>query len=553
MPKIPATRSFRITIESILGGHSLLSHFADADQFRSSIGIDPASPLNDDPDLNAFKTNASGYLRPSSFKHVSGAGIELNNAPLWIKAQPKTSSFYVLDSAGSAYVTTYTASPVTALSDGGSLSGGSGNGMEYYDNYIYMAKNTTIARYGPLDGTPVFDGDYWAGTLGKTALTNPSFPQFVSGITGLNHANHVMHRHSDGKLYIADVQGGQGVLHMISTTKTTVEGDTDAGSTYQKLVFGYGLYPTAIESYGSNLVITLWEGNTTQSNMHAKVAFWDTNSQNFNQITWNEYPDRFISSVKNVNGTLYFTSSGVPTSLARGFRVMQYVGGNSFAEVRMIENGFMPMGGAVDGDSRRLLFGTLTYDVSAAPGCIYSINLRKAGIAKSGALFNIARLPGTTTSLLITASGLSQVTGIMAGWTTGSAGSGGTNNSISHTNGLVTDVSATTNQVWWSQTYRLGQPFKITKVRFPMASTVGGQQIVTPKIYTDENAGITYTLKAISNTNFPGKRAAVFRSDQNGGPITGDHNFWLELLWSGADLATVALPIIIEGEYTEDN
>lgn len=548
---VRAARALRVNqwtlkIDSLMGGTGPMAHFAGKDQFRASLGIDPSAPLNDDPDVNVLKDTASGYLRPFGTRWFTGT--DLNYTPLWIEGQPKSTSIFVYDANGSAYTTSSTASVITGLSDGGSLSSSRGNGMAYYDNYMYFAKNTDIARYGPLNGSPAFDGTYWTSTLSKAALTDTTYPSNSSTGTSIQYPNHILHRHSDGKLYILDVVGNQGTLHVISTTKTTVEGDTDNGSKASVLTFGYGLWPTAIESYGTSLVIAFYEGNTSTGTERAKVAFWDTTSQSFNSITWNEYPDRFISSIKNKNGTLYFTSSGM-NSLSGGFRVMRYVGGSSFEEEAVIDTGFLPLPGAIDGDTSRLIFGTATY-IPETAACVYSLGLRKQGLSKG--LFNIARLPGNAcTAVFITASETKNMVGFMAGWSAGTTGN--TNNAIATTNSLPTDYSSTTPQVFWSQNYRLGQPFKITSIRFSMASTIAGQQIVTPKIYTDENAGNTYTLQTINNTNYAGKRSVKMRSDSSGGAITGDHSFWLELRWTGTDLATIALPIIMQGEYTDDN
>jgi len=56
------TRTIRI--ESILGGHSPTTHFGGAGQFRASLGIDPAQPI-DDAD-GVFSTIGSGLLRPAA-------------------------------------------------------------------------------------------------------------------------------------------------------------------------------------------------------------------------------------------------------------------------------------------------------------------------------------------------------------------------------------------------------------------------------------------------------------------------------------------------------
>ncbi|MFA7662690.1 MAG: hypothetical protein WCX88_02120, partial [Patescibacteria group bacterium] len=336
-----AKAPFEIRIETILGGQSPTTHFSQAGQFRASLGIDPAQPINDLD--TAYSTIASGLLRPSASEEFSGTTI--NSAPLWMKTNPKDTLIYVYDALGSAYTITATLDTVTALSDAGHLSSALGNGFEYYDNYMYFFKNTDVCRYGPLNGTPVFNPTYWTGTLAKTALVNTIYPSTF--LNDLRLPNHPAVRHSDGTLYFGDVVDNQGYIHTIKTSKTTVEGDTNNGSTYQKLAFGYGLWPTAIESYGSDIAIAFFEGgNIGLKQKSAKLAFWDTTSTNFNKITWVEFPDSIITAIKNVNGVLYVVSGNYKT---RGFRVTRFLGGYSFDEVYYSETGEPCLPGAIDG------------------------------------------------------------------------------------------------------------------------------------------------------------------------------------------------------------
>lgn len=469
-----------------------------------------------------------------------------------MRPTPKDNNIYVLDSLGSTY--TYSEGPATftALSDAGELSNGTGNGLAYYDNYIYIAKNTTVARYGPLDGVPKFVGDYWVGVLGKAQLDNTAvYPKgpAVPGGSGKTFPNHFLHRHSDEKLYIADVTGNQGTIHYIATTKTTVEGDTDNGSTFSKISFGYGLYPTAIESYGSSIAIAFWEGGvpqtggfTNQNSGRAKIAFWDTTSQNANSIIWVEFPDGVISSMKNANGTLYVASGdfGFPQSR---FRVSRFIGGYTVEEVFYNETGAPPYPGAMDATANNLIFGGYAFAPDTA-GCLFSYGLRKAALGQG--LFKTARITGNAQNM---------ATAVIARGTRApliAFGNlfGGSTGGIDTLDG--TDYS-TANQIWWSNMFRIGQPFKITKIRTPLGQAVAANMIVTPKFYMDDSV-TTYTggasagLAIINNANYPGLKNIVMRP-QN---MTGDHNFYLELKWTGSALCVVNLPITIEYELVDD-
>lgn len=533
-----------IRIESILGGHSVASHFAAPDQFRTSVGIDPAQPISDGG--TNFDRVASGLLRPVPVTKVSGS--VLDNAPLWMVSNPKNGLYYIYDAAGSVYsanVNTNTLTEIADLNDGGTAAG---NGAAYYDNYVYFSRSTTIARYGPLDGTPSFTDDYWVGVLGKTALVDKAYPIDIS--LGLEYPNHILHRHSDGRLYILDVVDNRGTVHYIATTKTTVEGDTDNSSTYNKLQFGYGLWPTTVESYGSDLAIALFEGapgvGANTSRTRAKIAFWDTTSANFNKIIWREFPDEIITGMRNVNGVLYVASGN---SRREGFRLTRFIGGYTIEEVVYIETGQPPYPNAMDGDSSRLLFGSYTNSPITA-SAVYSYGLQKASLSQG--IFNVSNSTGsssaTITSVVLLRNNNLEFNYPIIGWSAGS--NDGEKNGIDRQETNYSNAPC----VWWSQIYRIGQPFKITKIRIPLAQAVSTNIIVTPVIYTDDGMGTTYTggssngLAVINNSNFSGKRHIVMRPEN----LTGEHNFWLELTWTGAELCVIGLPITIEYELIDD-
>lgn len=551
-------KTFQIKIESILGGQSAFTHYAADDEFADSFGIDPSIRIDDS--INGSTGSASvaptGLLRPSTLTVVNPVTSVAAAANfLWIEQAPSDGGVWAYMSTGSAYTlnTTSQARSFTALSDTGALSNSSGNGMSYYDGYIYFAKDTDIARYNISSGA--WDGSYWQGTLSKAALTNTSYPGNSVNVL----PNHVMHRHSDGKLYIADVSGGNGVIHVISTSS-----GTDNGSTFAKLTFGSGLWPTAIESYGSSLAIALYEGpspslGAVKHPKRAKLAFWDTISQNFNLITWVEFPDELITGIKNVDGTLYIASTSASAQYGNpGVRISEYIGGYSVRDVAIRPDLISPLMGGMDGDSNRLVIATATYGPlnSGAPrACLYSFGLGLAGTTGRG--FNLGGSLDTDTTSYGAALLLSGELGSTArkGFYF-SYYSGTTINCIITNSAIIggqTNYSLYTRKIKFRE-FNIGQPFKITKIRFPFAQAVGSNSIVTPIIYTDKGAGTTYTggtapgLAIINSSNYLNRRSVVMRP-QN---LTGDHTMQLELQWTGTALFVMSLPIIIEYELLDD-
>lgn len=556
----PHTQTIRI--ESILGGHSQLSHFAAKDQFEDSYGIDPSLKLTDDIITATGSTSLlpTGLLRPSNLTVTNPTtSIVATGNFLWLESEPINGAVYATFSSGSAYVVVLSSTgsisrTFTALSDTGALSSSSGNGMAYYDGYMYFAKNTDIARYNLSTGA--WEDSYWQGTLGLAALTNTTYP--TNGVNSL--PNHVMHRHSDGKLYITDVSGGNGVIHVISTLA-----GTNNGSAFAKLTFGTGLYPTAIESYGSQLAISLYEGpapsvGSARVSKRAKLAFWDTTSLSFNQITWVEFPDEILTAMKNVDGILYFTSGTSIGTANTGMRVSQYIGGYSVKDVALRPDALAPLAGGIDGDSSRVVIASANYGPlnSGLPrACLYSFGVGLNGTGSK--LFNFGgALDIDTTSYGAAVLLTSPAFGADSHKAFYFSYYSGTNNNAIITNTSIrgtgqADYSISTRK-WRSQKFSIGQPFKITKIRFPLAQTMASNMIVTPVIYTDDTAGTTYTggtspgLAIMNNTNYSGKRNIVMRPQG----LTGEHNFQLELQWTGSALCVMNLPITIEYELIPD-
>lgn len=532
-----SAEEFQIRIDSILGGQSEFAAFSGPDQFLASYNLDPDQPI---ADSGSQSYRPSGFLRPTPPERID---FSFSGAIKWFIPNPKNDEVYVYGSTGSVYSinpSNYTVTSVGDLTDGGTSTA---NGGEYYDNYIYFARDTTVARYGPLNGGAVFTDDYWVTSLSQTALVNTTYPQLY--LAGQRLPNHVMHRHSDGRLYFADVIGNQGYLHFISTLKTTVEGDTDNGSTYGALDFPYGWWPTDIETYGSDLAVALYEGNNDSVTFQkrAKLTFWDTTSAAYSKVIDVEFPDPVITALENVNGVLYVFSGQIG---AVGTRVSRFIGGYSYEQVAFIEDSEPPFPGATDHLLNRVLFGGSSEFVN---GSVSKPNIWALGskTGKSLGLFNIMGATGSSAITEITAAKVIDQDGFnfqipVVAWSDG----------VVHGIDRQTTNYDKVNTVFRSQVYRMGRPFKIKKIRLPLTKAMAANMTIVPKIYVDEQIK-TYTLQTINNTNYPnGEQQIVLRSDSSSAPITGLHSFFFELTWSGSALQTVGLPITIEGEYLND-
>lgn len=526
-----------IQIDSITGGQSELAYFGASGQFKASYAIDQDQPASD---TGSQGLKPSGFLRPTGAQKIDSS-TTFAGAPMHLVPNPKDDKIYVIDTTASTYTLNPSDYSLSALSDAGEFSNGSGNGGEYYDNYIYNVLDTTVARYGPLNGTQAFNGNFWASTLGKSALSNTTYPTHANS----NHPypNHPIHRHSDGRLYFGDVVDNQGYLHYIATKKTSVEGDTDNSSTEQALDFGFGEYPIAIETYEDRLAVSLYEGSndTATFQKRAKLIFWDTVAASPNKVISVELPDPIITALKNVNGVLYTFSGQLG---ARGTRVCAFVGGYSFQQVAYIPDSVPPFAGAVDHVLNKALFGGTATDVNDGTSlpCVWA---NGSTTGKFSGVYNVMGCSNSSSSAEITSMAVVDQNDGFGFQIPITGHSDGSNFGVDR---QTTDYSRH-NQIWRSETFRIGQPFKVTKIRLPFAQAIGSNMTVVPKLFFDEQSD-SKTLVTINNTNYPNsEKNVVIRPDS----ATGQHSFFLELTWSGSALATVGFPIQIYYQPLNDD
>lgn len=503
-----------IQIDSILGGISDLQYFGAKGQYSAGIGIDPDFPIDD------TVIRSSGFIRPTAMATFSGANVNAN--PLWIETNPKDQNIYVYLANGRVISYDSALGTETLVATNTSSSGG---GIAYYDNYLYFRKNTDIARYGPLNGTPSMTESYWVTTLSLAALTNTTYPS----LRGIAIPNGMMHRHIDDRLYFCDVQSNRGRLSYIKTTITTVEGDTNNGSTAGALLFDHGEYPICIETYGNDLAIGLIEGvGTTTRQKPAKIAFWDTISGSFYKKTDVELPDPIITAIKNINGVLYVWCGNA----SGGYRILRFVGGYSFEEVFYSEEGTPPLQGAIDHDLNRIYWGNfITFPENSASVFAHGSKMRRLSLG----VHNVLNATLTGANFIVTAlkmvlhannSRVRPIIGVR-----------------DDSNTVLQQLSSTYGiSVWESEVFRVGKPFKIQRIIIPLAQAVAANMTLIPTLYYDERSS-SEALTTINSTNFANsERNAIIIPAQG----EGKHNFSLQLRWSGTALLTVSLPIIIE-------
>ena len=518
--------NFNFKINTVLPGHTSSDYFYQEGQFQNSIGIDPEMGVSDST------TKPCGLLRPTSM--VKFSGTEITGVPMHIIPNTKTGDSYVYANDGKVHTVASDLTMGTALNSGTALTTASANGASYYNNYAYFAKNTDIARYGPLDGSATLVQNFWTSTLSLTALANKTYPE----INGIKIPNHPMHVHTaNNRLYFGDVNSdGIGILSMIKTKKVTVEGDTNdtvIPSAYNVLDTYYNWYPTCINSLGNELAVGLIDGtNTTVKQANAKVIFWSTvaSDTSYNRIA--ELPDPLVTAMKNVNGILYVFSG----SAQGGMRISRYLGGQSFEEVYYAPDQYPPFQGAVDYVLNRITWGNKT-SVPSVSGSVFALGSKSRALAMG--IHNILKSTSAGTNPLVTCvkylkQGATEQP--IIGWTDGSA------------KGLDKLSTTYRSATFRSQLYPVGSKGQINEIRIPLAVALGANMTITVKVYMDDGSS-SKTLQEINATNFPGDRRCIEIKDIM---ANFDNNFYIEFVWSGTALCPIALPIQILGNTLND-
>ena len=526
------SKNWKILIDSVLDGQDSLNYFSKDGGFKNSLALDP------DNEAATGDNRMGGVLTPTPSSLIGNVAAE----PLWMRTNPKNDDVYVYAQNGRVYSVILASYTLSNLNNGVALTASSGNGMEYYDNYYYFSKNTDVCRYGPLSGVSLFTQTYWSSTLALTALGNGvTYPSPKIGTS--KYPNHVLHRHSDGKLYILDVMAsngvhtGKGSVHFIKTTKTTVEGDTNDGSTYNALDLPYGVWPTDIESFGTDVSISAYEGNTTSGNtrgLRSHLYLWDTTSSSFYKDI-DDWDDPLISALEIVNGELW-VFSGNPGSI--GCRVSRHIGGYSFEEIAYFEDSHPPLAGATDSIVNRVIFGGFTSSMGNY-GCLYAIGSRVSKVTQG--LFNIMRSStGTSNGVAATSCLIPENTDFtnpvyLLGWRDG--------------NEFGIDRNATTygDAKFQSEVFKIGKPFEVELIRIPVNQALAANMTVIVKIVVDQESTST-TVSTINSTNYSGSERFIEIRPS----VRGKHDFFLEFDWSGTELISLNLPIEVHGRIIEE-
>lgn len=348
-----------INIDTIFDGIQPSALFGQEDEYLDAIGIDPDMPITD----AATDVRTGGVIRPVQYESFSGGLVDSH--PIAIITTPKNSNIYVV--LGNGKLLSYSSSfgSETLI---GQVTGNRACGAEYYNNYIYIRTPTDVSRYGPLDGTPALSNALWTtstfGTL--TALTDTLYPTTLLGVPYLNHFGTV---HVDGSLYFLDYKAGQGMVHLLRTKKVTSEGDTNdttVPSAYNLLDLPFNYMPVSIVSFGNDLVVSASLTSDDGIRQGSAALFFfnpaDVTPSYYKTV---ELPDSICTALRYENGILQGFSGSLD---GNGYRLFQYVGGDSIQTLKYLDDGYPPLQGAVEALGNKIVWAADTTSPMIASG-----------------------------------------------------------------------------------------------------------------------------------------------------------------------------------------
>ena len=404
-----------ITIDNIFGGFQPSALFGSEGQYLGAIGIDPDVPLTD----SATDLKMGGSIRPVQYAQFSST--EIDAAPIAILNEPKSDITWVVLSNGKivAYLDTLVSTTaksigqvtgnaargawyynnyiyiatgtdvsrvgplntlpydaqsgnftvglmVTGATSGatakiiGDVDAGATGTLTlqqisgiFVDNEVITDTSTGSATVNRTFASLITNSVWTGATLGsQTALTDTGYPTTLFSVGYLNHHGFT---HTDGASYFLDFKNGRGFIHKIQTTTTTNQGDTNDGSAYQStgdLSLPHDYVPVTATSYGTDIVVSgSLTTDTTVNQGSAILAFWNAADELFYRIL--KTPYEIVSCLKYKNGVLY----GLGGSIAGGYALFRYVGGDAIEELCPVEDGFPPLQNAIETSGERVVWG----------------------------------------------------------------------------------------------------------------------------------------------------------------------------------------------------
>lgn len=452
----------------------------------------------------------------NNLSKVSGTAV--TGLVKWVVRDPVTAAnFYAVDDAGDVYVSTDSGASFAALASQ-PTSGGTGQGLAIWKNYLWCPRATAMDIYGPLDSSPAWRNS-WAGlTMDTDALWHPLY---VSKL--------------DGELY-----GGAGryVFNVAEVAGQTFTWDNTGTytATAQALTLPTGYRIRCLEELGNDLIIGTWQGSTITDFKIADIFKWDGTSTTYGQpLMLNE---NGVHALLTMGNTLYI-AAGVDGRIYRSDGVGAVLVGQIPTSIANVEgsNYLEIFPGAFINYKGRPTFGVSSGGTTYTSGMgIYSVRETSQGSILNNEHIVSTGNDGTSAVLKIGALCQKARDQIIAGWQDGT----------SYGIDLTTTTTRTASYGGYFETafYAVGTPLNkrtFTEIEFQFAKELATGEGVQIKF----RVNLTDTWTTIGTWTYTTLGAVISHHEKTNIPATEFIQLRVELGAGGSNLTTPQLKQII--------
>lgn len=102
--------------------------------------------------------------------------------------------------------------------------------------------------------------------------------------------------------------------------------------------------------------------------------------------------------------------------------------------------------------------------------------------------------------------------------------------------------------LWRSKVYKIGEPFKITKMIIPLSSAIAQGREFVPILHFDDDSSLSVG-NFVNDLNYPDSPQVITLTPDNFNfKVVGINSFFLEIKFTGSQLLGVTFPVLIEYE-----
>lgn len=317
---------------------------------REGISLSPHTGYGDMRNLDIFSVPGVAKLN-NILKNASTTAVTATVK--WIVRDPVTvANFYAVDSAGDVYVSTNSGASFADLGTQ-PTTGGAGQGLVIWKDYLFCARATAMDTYGPLSGSPA-----WAnGWAGLTMDTDAAWhPMIISK--------------NDGNIY-----GGAGryVFSILEKSGQNFAPGTAATytATAQHLDLPEDYKIKCLTELGNNLMIGTWQGTNIYDLKIADIFPWDRSATTFGQPV--NIVENGVNAMLTIGSSMY-VMAGVEGKIYKSNGVNAWTIAQIPQSIANITNGkyLEPYPGAIINFKGRPFFGISSADVADGMG-VYSL------------------------------------------------------------------------------------------------------------------------------------------------------------------------------------